>query len=47
MSAVTFYREDSLPFLEAKRCMRSDLAYQKHFHMDDRVLNFVQDEQTT
>ncbi|MGO4185422.1 AraC family transcriptional regulator [Paenibacillus sp. TAF43_2] len=32
MSTVTFYREDSLPFLEAKRCMRSDLAYQKHFH---------------
>ncbi|WP_179089848.1 hypothetical protein [Paenibacillus sp. FSL A5-0031] len=32
MSTVTFYRKDLLPFLEAKRCMRSDLAYQKHFH---------------
>lgn len=32
MPAVAFHRDDSLPFLEAKRCMRSDLAYQKHFH---------------
>ncbi|WP_054027533.1 helix-turn-helix transcriptional regulator [Bacillus sp. FJAT-28004] len=32
MPAVAFHRNDSLPFLEAKRCMRSDLVYQKHFH---------------
>lgn len=32
MTNVTFYRNEHLPFLEAKRCTRSDLAYQKHFH---------------
>ncbi|MFD0589696.1 helix-turn-helix domain-containing protein [Paenibacillus sp. GCM10027627] len=32
MADVAFYREEALPFLEAKRCWRSDLAYQKHFH---------------
>lgn len=32
MSNVTFYRDEALPFLEAKRCLKSDLAYQKHFH---------------
>ncbi|MDQ0112608.1 helix-turn-helix domain-containing protein [Paenibacillus harenae] len=32
MSDVTFYRHEALPFLEAKRCLKSDLAYQKHFH---------------
>ncbi|OBZ12666.1 AraC family transcriptional regulator [Bacillus sp. FJAT-26390] len=32
MPALAFHRDDSLPFLEAKRCMASDLAYQKHFH---------------
>ncbi|RJX40286.1 AraC family transcriptional regulator [Paenibacillus pinisoli] len=32
MADVTFYRDVALPFLEAKRCRKSDLAYQKHFH---------------
>ncbi|KKO55386.1 AraC family ligand binding domain-containing protein [Paenibacillus sp. DMB20] len=32
MADVTFYRDEALPFLEAKRCHKSDLAYQKHFH---------------
>jgi AraC-like DNA-binding protein len=32
MEEVAFYRDDSLPFLEAKRCRKNDLAYQKHFH---------------
>jgi AraC-like DNA-binding protein len=32
MPDVTFYRDDALPFLEAKRCLKSDFAYQKHFH---------------
>ncbi|MDR9852152.1 AraC family ligand binding domain-containing protein [Paenibacillus sp. VCA1] len=32
MTNVNFYRNEHLPFLEAKRCARSDLAYQKHFH---------------
>lgn len=32
MADVTFYRCNDLPFLEAKRCTKSDLAYQKHFH---------------
>ncbi|BFH68721.1 MAG: AraC family transcriptional regulator [Paenibacillus dendritiformis] len=32
MADVTFYRDEALPFLEAKRCHKNDLAYQKHFH---------------
>jgi len=32
MPGVTFYRDHKLPFLEAKRCLKSDFAYQKHFH---------------
>lgn len=32
MPDVTFYRDEALPFLEAKRCHKNDLAYQKHFH---------------
>jgi len=32
MSDVTLYRNEELPFLEAKLCRKSDLAYQKHFH---------------
>ncbi|MCR2803913.1 AraC family transcriptional regulator [Paenibacillus soyae] len=32
MANVTFYRDEALPFLEAKHCQGSDLAYQKHFH---------------
>lgn len=32
MTGVNFYRDEALPFLEAKRCHKSDLAYQKHFH---------------
>ncbi|TCM99542.1 AraC-like protein [Paenibacillus sp. BK033] len=32
MPDVVFYRDQALPFLEAKRCRRSDFAYQKHFH---------------
>lgn len=32
MADVTFYRSEALPFLEAKQCTKSDLAYQKHFH---------------
>ncbi|WP_051250979.1 helix-turn-helix transcriptional regulator [Paenibacillus harenae] len=32
MTNVTFYRDNALPFLEAKRCLKGDLAYQKHFH---------------
>lgn len=32
MADVTFYRDEALPFLEAKRCQKNDLAYQKHFH---------------
>ena len=32
MPDVIFYRDDALPFLEAKYCTRSDLTYQKHFH---------------
>ncbi|CAM3403871.1 AraC family transcriptional regulator [Paenibacillus lupini] len=32
MPDVMFYRDHSLPFLEAKHCLKSDLAYQKHFH---------------
>lgn len=32
MADVTFYRIKALPFLEAKQCTKSDLAYQKHFH---------------
>jgi len=32
MTDVIFYRDEALPFVEAKQCRRSDLAYQKHFH---------------
>ncbi|SMG22746.1 helix-turn-helix transcriptional regulator [Paenibacillus aquistagni] len=32
MAKVAFYRDETLPFLEGKRCHKSDLAYQKHFH---------------
>ncbi len=32
MPDVTFYRNEALPFLEAKQCTKSDLTYQKHFH---------------
>ncbi|WP_312117871.1 AraC family transcriptional regulator [Brevibacillus reuszeri] len=32
MPDVIFYRDETLPFLEAKYCTRSDLTYQKHFH---------------
>ncbi|MGX4585753.1 AraC family transcriptional regulator [Paenibacillus chitinolyticus] len=32
MPDVIFYRDQALPFLEAKRCLKSDFAYQKHFH---------------
>ncbi|MDF2725758.1 MAG: transcriptional regulator, AraC family, partial [Paenibacillus sp.] len=32
MADVTFCRDEALPFLEAKHCRKSDLAYQKHFH---------------
>ncbi|BFH14012.1 hypothetical protein J6TS7_17660 [Paenibacillus dendritiformis] len=32
MANVTFYRDEALPFLEAKRCHKNNLAYQKHFH---------------
>ncbi|MEC0232318.1 helix-turn-helix transcriptional regulator [Paenibacillus alba] len=32
MPDVTFYRDDALPFLEAKQCLKSDFAYQRHFH---------------
>jgi AraC-like DNA-binding protein len=32
MVDVTFYRDEALPFVEAKRCQKSDLAYKKHFH---------------
>ncbi|SFD54311.1 AraC-type DNA-binding protein [Paenibacillus catalpae] len=32
MPDVIFYRDSALPFLEAKRCRKSDFAYQKHFH---------------
>lgn len=32
MAAITFYRDEELPFLEAKECMANDLFYHKHFH---------------
>lgn len=32
MEAVTFYRDERLPFLEAKRCHADDFSYHKHFH---------------
>ncbi|WP_141503041.1 AraC family transcriptional regulator [Paenibacillus luteus] len=34
MPSVAFHREPMLPFLEAKQCKRSDLAYHKHFHAE-------------
>ncbi|WP_139997332.1 AraC family transcriptional regulator [Paenibacillus paridis] len=34
MQAVAFHRDHRLPFLEAKQCKRSDLAYHKHFHAE-------------
>lgn len=37
MHGVTFYRDEALPFLEAKRCEKSDLAYQKHFHEEHSI----------
>lgn len=37
MADVTFYRDEALPFLEAKRCRKSDLAYQKHFHEEHSI----------
>lgn len=37
MAEIAFYRDEALPFLEAKRCTRSDLAYQKHFHEEYSV----------
>lgn len=32
MAPVTFYRDEALPFLEAKQCTADELAYHKHFH---------------
>ncbi|MCY9656422.1 AraC family transcriptional regulator [Paenibacillus chondroitinus] len=32
MPNVIFYRDQALPFLEAKLCRKRDFAYQKHFH---------------
>ncbi|MBB6638430.1 AraC family transcriptional regulator [Cohnella thailandensis] len=29
---IAFYRDERLPFLEAKRCEANELAYRKHFH---------------
>ncbi|WP_127533931.1 AraC family transcriptional regulator [Paenibacillus kobensis] len=37
MADVMFYRDEALPFLEAKRCRKSDLAYQKHFHEEHSI----------
>jgi len=45
MADVTFYRDEALPFLEAKRCRKSDLAYQKHFH-EEHSIGFIDEGET-
>jgi len=46
MPNVTFYRNQALPFLEAKQCTRSDLTYQKHFH-EEYSLGLIDEGKTS
>lgn len=45
MKDVTFYRDETLPFVEAKQCRKNDLAYQKHFH-EEYSIGLIEEGET-